>query len=203
VRQHDYLAPDFAYYDADKLLFTNQVMIEPHIGLPPHAILEVSGGMQLNPSIISQYRDASAAGDLERTHLFGGRYENIYVPLPRVPALGAVLQVAKRAAGQFLDRQLPLAVGFWFNEMGPGHVTLPHRHDEDDELVSGVYYLQVPPDSGDLVLGEGAARQVLRAQAGRLILFPPNVVHEVTRNNSAETRLSIGMNFGPLRDGAD
>jgi hypothetical protein len=83
--------------------------------------------------------------------------------------------------------------------MEPGHVTLPHHHEEDDELVSGVYYVQVPTDSGDLVLGEGAASCRLAPRPGMLVFFPPTLVHEVTRNNSAGVRLSVAMNFGPAK----
>lgn len=167
---------------------------------PRYTVLELPDTAQLNADIISQYRAACALGDLQRTHFFAGRYENIYVPRQRLPALEALLPMAQQGAAQFLGRDdLQLATGFWFNEMGPGHVTLPHHHEEDDELVSGVYYLQVPPDSGDLVLGEGEGRCVLQPKAGRLVFFSPAVVHQVTRNNSREARLSIGMNFGPAR----
>ncbi|MBI5042085.1 MAG: hypothetical protein HZB57_13065, partial [Gammaproteobacteria bacterium] len=34
-------------------------------------------------------------------------------------------------------------------------------------------------------------------QEGRLVLFLPDLPHEVAENRSAETRLSIGMNIGP------
>jgi hypothetical protein len=177
-------------------------MIESQSGGPRYTVLDVPGAAQLNTAILSQYRAACAQDDLQRTHFFAGRYENIYVPLQRVPALEPLLRTAQQGAARFLRREdMQLAAGFWFNEMGPGHVTLPHHHEEDDELVSGVYYVQVPPDSGDLVLGEGVGRRVLQPHAGRLVFFSPTVVHEVTRNNSRETRLSIGMNFGPARTG--
>lgn len=155
----------------------------------------------LNREILRQYRAAGADPQLRRSHWFGGRYENIYVPRQRVPALAPVLQAARRGAAQFLQReQLELSVGFWFNEMQPGHVTMPHHHEEDDELVSGVYYVSAPERSGDLVLEQGAATTAISPREGMLVFFSPEVVHRVTENRSAATRLSVGMNFGRRRE---
>ena len=108
-----------------------------------------------------------------------------------------MLAAARRGAAEYLRQpDLELSVGFWLNEMGPGHVTLAHRHDEDDELVAGVYYVRVPNDSGELLLTHGAISTRVTPGAGQFVFFPPEVLHEVTVNRSAETRLSIGMNFG-------
>ena len=69
-------------------------------------------------------------------------------------------------------------------------------HDEDDELVSGVYYVQVPRDTGELLLTHGDVSTRVQPVAGQFVFFAPDVLHEVTENRSTETRLSIGMNFG-------
>jgi 2OG-Fe(II) oxygenase superfamily len=151
----------------------------------------------INPAIVNGFEALREDTGLERSHWFGGRYENIYVPEARLPALKPVLAAARRGAADYLGRpDLDLAVGFWLNAMGPGQVTLAHRHDEDDELVSGVYYVQVPENSGELVLTQGAVTTRVTPVAGQFVFFPPNILHEVTVNRSDETRLSIGMNFG-------
>jgi len=160
-------------------------------------LLELPDAKRINRELWQQYRAVRDLPELQRSHYFEGRYENIYVPETLLPALAPVLQAARQGAQQFLGYRVEgLACGFWVNEMGPGHVTLPHRHDEDDELVSGVYYVRVPDDSGELVLGEGAGSRRIVPREGRFVFFPPGVVHEVTRNNSNAIRLSIGMNFG-------
>jgi hypothetical protein len=162
-------------------------------------VMQLPGAEALNRTLLEQYSAACADPELQRSHFFAGRYENVYIPLERLPALRAVLDASRRGAAHFLQREAEAAslrVGFWFNEMGPGHVTLPHHHREDDERVSGVYYVSVPEDSGDLVLEQGAATTRIRPQAGMLVFFAPDVVHHVTENRSAEVRLSIGMNFG-------
>ena len=160
-------------------------------------VTELPQAAQVNAAILRQYRALADSAELKRSHYFEGRYENIYVPEHSLPALRPVLAAARQGAVRFLRRQQrDLAVGFWFNEMGPGHRTLPHSHDEDDELVSGVYYVQVPADSGELILKQGAAITRITPREGMFVFFAPQVVHEVSENRSGETRLSLGMNFG-------
>jgi hypothetical protein len=160
-------------------------------------VMALDNAADVNAGILAGFDALRDAPDLQRSHFFAGRYENVYVPQARLPALGPVLEAARRGAAEYLGQPgHELAVGFWINEMGPGHVTLPHRHDEDDELVSGVYYVQVPEDAGELVLTLGAVTTRVVPAAGQFVFFPPDVLHEVTENRSNATRLSIGMNFG-------
>lgn len=160
-------------------------------------VTELADAAQINAGIVAGFEALRDAPDLQRSHFFAGRYENVYVPEARLPALGPVLEAARRGAAEYLGRPgLELAVGFWLNEMGPGQVTLPHRHDEDDELVSGVYYVQVPDQAGELVLTRGAVTARVTPAAGRFVFFPPDMLHEVTGNRGSGVRLSVGMNFG-------
>ena len=69
-------------------------------------------------------------------------------------------------------------------------------HDDDDELLSCVYYVSVPEDSGKLIIYDGNEMIEIDSQTGNFVFFKPDVRHEVSRNNSYEHRLSIGMNFG-------
>jgi len=158
----------------------------------------------VNAGLWEQFQAVRADPALQRSHYFAGRYENIYIPAERLPALAAVLDAAQQGAEHYLGKPMDgLATGFWLNEMGPGHVTLPHHHDEDDELVSGVYYVRVPQDSGDLLLTQGEDCRRITPQEGMFVFFSPRLMHEVTRNNSAAVRLSVGMNFGVRAADAD
>jgi len=160
-------------------------------------VMELADAQGINDAVWSQYQDVRDDPDLRRTHHFEGRYENIYVEEERIPALKQVLQAARQGAARFLhQKEISLSVGFWINDMRPGHVTVPHSHDEDDELVSAVYYVRVPENSGDLVLTRGVISTRITARQGMFVFFAPDVMHEVTENKSGETRLSIGMNFG-------
>lgn len=151
----------------------------------------------VNGQIWEQYAVARNQAGSKRSHHFSGRYENIYIDREYVPALESVLEAARDRAGRFLVRPADdLSIGFWFNEMQPGHVTQAHRHDEDDELLSAVYYVRVPPDAGKLILTNSDVKNVITPREGVFIYFQPDVLHEVTENKSTATRLSIGMNFG-------
>jgi hypothetical protein len=163
-----------------------------------YRIVQLANSEQFNEAVRTQYKVLTEADspEITRSHYFEGRYENTWVPASVLTSIQPVLDVARREAAAFLQRKDLPEVGFWLNEMGSGHITLAHRHDEDDELLSGVYYVDVPENSGDLVLEQGCATTHIRPQAGMLVLFAPDALHHVTQNLSAETRLSVGMNFG-------
>ena len=135
---------------------------------------------------------------LRRSHYLGGRYENLYVMPEALPGIATVLDSARLAASLFLARATDaLRVGWWLNVMRPGEMTYAHTHDDADELLSGVYYIDVPPDSGRLVMHRGELREEIEPRAGTFVLFAPDVLHEVTRNDSDRARISVGFNFGP------
>jgi len=160
-------------------------------------VTELADAAPINQAIVTAYQGLRDDPELQRSHYFAGRYENIYIPAARMPALRPVLAAARCAAADYLQQpQDGLSVGYWFNEMAPGQVTQPHCHDESDELASAVYYVRVPQDCGDLVLTRAGVETRIAAAAGRFIVFPPDLVHKVTENRSTGMRLSIGMNFG-------
>ncbi|SDW77148.1 hypothetical protein [Thiocapsa roseopersicina] len=133
-----------------------------------------------------------------RTHFIGGRFENLYIERTRIPAVLPVLDQALACAGLVLGRAPgTLRCGFWLNLTGPGQSTSEHTHDEHDEMLSGVYYVAIPPDSGDLILYDGPSTIHIEPCAGTFIFFPPHLPHAVETNRSALPRLSIGINIGP------
>ena len=133
-----------------------------------------------------------------RSHYFGGRYENLYIDRERIPAIGRMLVQAENYATEVTRSSgKKLRSGFWINDMGPGEETSEHDHDEYDEMLSGVYYVKVPKDSGELVIIDKHSRTLLTPQAGMFVFFAPDVLHAVNKNLSGERRISIGMNFGP------
>ncbi len=151
----------------------------------------------INSAIIFEFKQAMNAGRFTGTHHFSGRYENLYIDRCYVPSLEPVLDRARELGADYLHcPQRRLVQGFWFNCMEPGHVTLPHNHDEDDERLSGVYYLSVPAGSGDLRLHTGDSITRVQPLAGHYVFFAPDLVHEVSENRSRDVRLSIGLNMG-------
>jgi hypothetical protein len=151
----------------------------------------------LNPALCAAFLSCPDYAVLRRSHYFNGRYENIYIATDALPGLAALLAKARDFAGE-ITGIIParLRLGFWFNAMRPGDVTLAHTHDDDDELLSAAYYLQVPADSGELLIHEGARCARITPRPGMFVFFAPQRLHEVTRNDSDQLRLSLGINIG-------
>ncbi len=147
--------------------------------------------------IRDQFYQCTGSGDVIRSHYFGGRFENIYLELAKVPDVIKVLSKVKECARKILrlDSET-LKVGYWFNEMKPGDSTRLHNHDSFDELLSGVYYVLAPVNSGYLVVHEGDGRINIKPEEGKLVFFPSDMMHEVLENKSAHNRLSLGFNVG-------
>ncbi len=151
---------------------------------------------RVNDAILEGYRRLEEKDFIRRSHSFGGRYENLYIASSRIPGIGTVLDQALRFA-EILLRKTELKMGFWLNDMGPGDATSRHDHDEFDELLSAVYYVHVPENSGNLIIHDAYCRTEVTPKEGMFVFFAPAVVHSVSVNQSAERRLSIAMNFGP------
>ena len=151
----------------------------------------------VNAAVVSAYLHKLESNEVRKTHLFSGRYENIYIDREEIPALSTLIPFWIASAAAVLKKNPDdMRCGFWFNDMRPGNVTEPHSHDDDDEWLSGVYYLKVPENSGELILHTEEDRLTVRPEVGKLVLFSSSNVHEVSENRSQETRLSIGINFG-------
>ena len=153
---------------------------------------------KLNTSLYDRFVELSVSDRIRQTHHIGGRFENTYIEKEDIPDIAVLLAVVKQQAGQLLGVEADrLKAGFWFNAMETGHRTEPHHHDENDELLSAVYYIRVPGNSGDLILHEADKQVIIQPQEGKLVMFAPAVLHEVTENLSPEMRLSVAFNVGP------
>lgn len=139
---------------------------------------------------------------MRKSHFFAGRYENIYLDRSLIPELEPILDAALREAANLLHCNAEsLQLGFWFNLMQQGDVTLPHSHDDNDELLSATYYLQVPPGAGKLLLSLPDGVCSIEPVEGRFVFFHPGIEHEVTIHQHVTPRISLGINFGPKDSG--
>lgn len=169
------------------------LQLEQH---PPLVFGRMSNYDTLNPAIINAFRREQGGPFSRQSHFELGRYENSYIERAAIPEIEPLCIAASQAAAEITGRT-DLKLGFWFNEMAPGQKTARHNHKEEDELLSCVYYLQTPPDSGDLLVYHAGGTTRVTPQAGRFVFFPPRLAHEVEENLSGETRLSVAFNFGP------
>ena len=162
----------------------------------PIHIGHLANASRINDAILKSYLLLDEKDFRRRSHSFSGRYENLYLDPAHIPQLETVLDQARAFAAALL--KLPeLKMGFWFNDMGPGDATSRHDHDEFDELLSAVYYVHVPENSGNLIIHDPHSQTVVTPESGMYVFFLPSVQHSVSINLSSARRLSIGMNFGP------
>ena len=107
----------------------------------------------------------------------------------------------------------PVLGNMWANINYPGNSNRPHLHP--NSLFSGVYWIKTPMKSGNLMLydprpgahttmpnrKEGKLPSQLwreihyEPKAGRCIMFPAWLWHEVQTNESNDTRISVSFNF--------
>ncbi len=159
--------------------------------------------VSLNTTVEKKYLAHQDSADVRKTHLFDGRYENVYLTEKHIPELTSIIDEAVALAENILASK-GLRAGYWFNYMPPDSSTLIHSHDDYDEQLSGVYYVSVPENSGNLIIYDRTENNdeekiEIKPNAGEFIFFMPDIRHEVSRNNSDEYRLSIGINFGADR----
>ena len=151
----------------------------------------------VNEKILTKYEQLSDEDFKAKTHLFNGRYENIYLEVDKIPGLEVIINSALENAASILNiKKEKLTSGFWLNAMGAGDVTTAHTHDDDDELLSCVYYIKVPEHSGDLIITENNKKSIVTPEEGMFVFFSPDTLHEVSKNESGQSRLSIAFNFG-------
>lgn len=140
-----------------------------------------------------------ATTDFRRqTHFIGGRFENLYLEKDQLPGLANLLDLLTQEAGQILEiTPETLRTGFWLNAMRPGQSTSRHSHDENDELLSCVYYIQVPTSSGDILFHDHPFETRVSPETGMALFFPPSLEHSVSIHQGEGLRLSLACNFGP------
>ena len=167
--------------------------------IPGYYAMHLTRPEALNQALLQGYLRYVDNVSVRRTHFYEGRYENMYIDRDKIPELDNILNHACTAAVDIL--KLPAAAlraGLWFNAMPAGSRTLRHAHDDDDELLSAVYYVTVPENSGQLLLHTKDFCTHVVPRPGMFVFFPPYVQHEVTENASTDLRLSLGINIGPV-----
>lgn len=162
-----------------------------------HHHLPCLRALALNPALRACFEALRDAPTTRHSHYFGGRYENTYIDPAACPAFAELLQIAREHAAKILEKsESDLKVGGWFNAMRPGASTTLHSHDDDQELLSCVYYIEVAPGCGDLLLHYPDNSVTITPEAGMFVFFPPDLPHEVSPNHSRIERLSVGINVG-------
>jgi len=163
---------------------------------PPLYLGELPDHQRLNQQLIEAFAREQLGPSSRQSHFELGRFENTYIDRSAIPEIEPLIDAARQAAQSILQQD-NLKLGFWFNVMAPGERTARHNHEEEDELLSCVYYLQAPAHCGDLLVHHAGGTERIRPREGRFVFFSPKLAHEVEENRSPHQRLSVAFNFGP------
>ena len=140
------------------------------------------------------------------SHRNNGRWENQYIDLSYVNSVKTLFNIAYKTVKKYYDKSTLVPCKefgfkkneFWFNISTPNESTGWHDHKQNS-LFSGIYYLKVPPLSGDLKFRkknlEGWDELKIRAVEGKMVLFKSELSHSVNRNNSLSKRVSLAFNM--------
>ncbi|WP_456444287.1 hypothetical protein [Thiolapillus sp.] len=173
---------------------TEQTAIESVFG---YRVIRLGTENPLNEAVKREFELCRRTPD-RQSHFFHGRYENTYIQASRMPSVEKLLEIATGHAAQILGmKAAQLKCGFWFNLMQPGDVTTLHSHDEEDELLSCVYYVSVPQGSAELVLMLDEGERRVMPEENMFVFFSPRLEHAVGRHDGDQPRLSLAINFGP------
>jgi hypothetical protein len=87
--------------------------------------------------------------------------------------------------------------GIWGNISSTTHYNKIHTHYSSIGGFSGVYYLQVFPNSGNIKFYDDLFINKIEYNpvVGDLLLFPSYTLHSVESNNNSKDRISIAFNF--------
>ncbi len=146
------------------------------------------------------------------------RSEDTFIPLDRAPGIMFVLKTALEKAheaaedyGWDLQRNELRADEYWANVNKTNEYNMHHNHAPAH--LSGVYYVRVPENSGDIrFVDDRKVRTVtepnsinnspisvedhtFKPEEGMLLLFPGWLEHFVDQNKSETARVSISFNI--------
>ena len=142
------------------------------------------------------------------THFINNRWENIYINPQKIPSILPLLSEIHSIAIEIFHTKLSphqtLVIPhellgyekneFWFNSALPGESTGAHNHN-GKAIISGVYYLQVPEKSGNVIfIHENKEKLDITAKPGKLIFFPAELDHYVQENEGTKKRISLSFN---------
>tara|TARA_B100000131_G_scaffold268871_1_gene267974 strand:- start:99 stop:650 length:552 start_codon:yes stop_codon:yes gene_type:complete len=104
----------------------------------------------------------------------------------------------------------------WVNVNGEGHSNNKHSHFTSDILISGVYYVKVPEDSGNIRFYDPRGELIhktldweyyhnyqyhyIKPKEGQMIFFPCWLEHDVEPNQSNDERVSIAFNVSMIKE---
>jgi uncharacterized protein (TIGR02466 family) len=151
-----------------------------------------------------KYMQYSKAENLNTTY---HTFHDILTEIKLVDLRNEITNVAREFASAHGTQINKMRIDSWINYFQPGNYEAEHNHFGN--FISGVYYVQAMPDTGDFEFYEPAKQKCMwnslytgvenlgsiKPKTGKMILFPSFLDHSVTRNMSSSTRISIAFNI--------
>jgi len=159
----------------------------------------------INEIVLKEFNDAKAHWD--HSHPVNGRWENIYFPTAHATQTVCLLEHLLKAGESIVNGRLrlhhdpadPEGNGWWLNKAMPLEKTGVHNHSPRAAL-SGVFYLSMPADGGNIVFHpKGAEGVEIVPREGLVLFFPPTLRHSVKKNLSSVERVSLAFNLYRVR----
>ena len=129
---------------------------------------------------------------------YASRSEDIVMPVNK-----SVKKIAKElslAHQKHFGKRLNILQDHWAQVHFKNESTQFHYHLGSDVDMVGVYYVKVPPNSGDLILRYkkhelDRSEWIFSPKENGFIMFEPGMVHGVSPNKNEKPRICISMNF--------
>ena len=156
---------------------------------------------EINDLVLKEFDAAKEHWD--HSHPVNGRWENIYFPKAHATQTVQLLELLLIVGEGIVDAKLrllhdpgdPERNGWWLNKAVPGEKTGLHNHSAHAAL-SGVFYLSMPANSGNIVFHpKGADAVEIVPREGGVLFFPPSLKHSVKENKSDSERVSLAFNL--------
>jgi uncharacterized protein (TIGR02466 family) len=184
--------------------------------------VRVAPSAQLGKTCLGIAAEDKAGQRWSREHGYGGytSYASLNDLTQRASLFGELERKIARHVGHFA-RELQFDLGgrklgldsLWINVMNKGAVHAPHIHPHS--VISGTYYVSVPPGSGAIRFEDPRLAMMMAApprkkkarpenrlfvdvepKAGTLLLWESWLRHGVEANGARGQRISVSFNYG-------
>ena len=119
-------------------------------------------------------------------------------PLSQFKEFSPLINLVKNTIKKNLNKDISFDdTAIWGNISSTTHYNQIHNHGSTTGEFSGVYYLQVFSDSGNIVFYDDLFLNKIEYTpvVGDLLIFPSYLPHSVNPNNNSKDRISIAFNF--------
>ena len=140
----------------------------------------------LNVKLKEDYLNANF--DLEYKTTVSGKHSDYYTQSPNIDIVTSWIISLVRNHYPYMKKYNLVNGNSWFVGYDVGEYSV--EHDHIPWLFSGVYYLNTPKGSSPLVFSTSGKK--IKAEEGKVLVFPANMRHHVPKNKCRDRMALIG-----------